>query len=135
MTVTKNIFAYGRRIYGFSHVTSTGIRGEPIDNLVKSFLDIIVLAMLNGEPVHGYKIIAELHRTFGVLLSPGTLYPLLYRLEDGKLVKVREFKRRKLYRLTPLGRRTVSKVKESYKKNSDKIFRFIDENLTVSTRD
>jgi len=33
------------------------------ESLVKSFLDIIVLSMLNGEPSHGYKIIADLHKT------------------------------------------------------------------------
>lgn len=102
---------------------------ETINSLVKSFLDVIVLAMLNGESVHGYKIIADLHRTFGVLLSPGTLYPLLYNLEATKLVDVREVKRKKLYRLTPKGRHRVSTILRSYKKNSEKIFRFIDRNL------
>lgn len=105
----------------------------PIRNLVKTFLDVIVLAMLNGKPKHGYNIIADLHKTFGVLISPGTLYPLLYRLEAENLVDVREVKRRKLYKLTPLGRRNVSKIINIYKENSKKIFHFIDENLTEAT--
>ena len=104
------------------------------DSLIKSFLDIIVLAMLNGNPVHGYKIIADLHQTFGVLLSPGTLYPLLYHLEDDKLVEVKEVKRRKLYSLTPKGRKRVFQVNELYKKNSEKIFSFIDTNLMRSIK-
>lgn len=108
---------------------STRIEEEPIKNIVKAFLDVIVLAMLNGEPVHGYRIIADLHKTFGVLLSPGTLYPLLYRLEREKLIKVKEMKRRKLYKLTPHGRRKVSNVNRLNRKTSEKIFRFIDENL------
>lgn len=98
--------------------------------MVKSFLDILVLAMLNGKSRHGYKIIADIHKTFGVLLSPGTLYPLLYRLEAEKLVNVKEVKRRKLYKLTPKGRKTVSQINTLYKKNSQRIFRFIEQNLT-----
>ena len=104
-----------------------------IGNRVKSFLDVIVLAMLNGKPIHGYKIIADLHRTFGVLLSPGTLYPLLYNLEAKKLVEVTEEKRKKLYRLTPMGQERVLKITRSYKKNSEKIFHFIDKNLETET--
>lgn len=101
-----------------------------VHNLVKTFLDIIVLAMLNGKKTHGYKIIAELHRNFGVLLSPGTLYPLLYTLKNDNLVKVEKIKRRKLYSITPQGRKKVSRIFKLYKRNSNIIFRFIDENLT-----
>lgn len=108
---------------------STQVEEKSIENLVKSFLDIIVLAMLNGEPTHGYKIIANLHRTFGVLLSPGTLYPLLYRLEAEKLVDVREVKRRKLYKLTVRGRKKVSNTLRLYRGQSEKIFSFIAKNL------
>ena len=114
-------------------VASVFEANDYIGNLVKSFLDVIVLAMLNGKPTHGYKIIADLHRTFGVLLSPGTLYPLLYNLEAKKLVEVKEVKRKKLYRLTPMGRERVFKIIRSYKKNSEKIFRFIDKNLETET--
>ena len=101
-----------------------------IDGLIKSFLDIIVLAMLNCNPIHGYKVIADLHLTFGVLLSPGTLYPLLYHLEKQKLIDVKGVKRRKLYSLTPEGRKKVSLINQLYKKNSAKIFNFIEANLT-----
>lgn len=61
---------------------------ELIQSLVKKNLDIIILSMLKDNPVHGYKIIADLHNTFGVLLSPGTLYPLLYRLLSEELIIV-----------------------------------------------
>lgn len=110
-------------------MTPIHLEEDPIKNIVKAFLDVIVLAMLNGRPEHGYKIIADLHRAFGVLLSPGTLYPLLYRLEEEKLVEVEEMKRKKVYNLTSLGRKKVSKILRLQRKTSEKIFRFIDENL------
>lgn len=114
---------------GFLKATTPHLEGKSIESMVKPFLEILVLAMLNGESLHGYKMIAKIHKNFGVLLSPGTLYPLLYKLEEEGVVKVKQVKRRKLYRLTLKGRKRVSTIMKLYKKNSEKIFRFIDTNL------
>jgi DNA-binding PadR family transcriptional regulator len=58
--------------------------------------------------VHGAGLIDELSR-HGYRLSPGTVYPMLHRLEAAGLVRSREVvvdgRRRRLYRATPLGRR------------------------------
>ena len=104
-------------------------KDEITQSLVKKNLDIIILSMLNDNPVHGYKIIADLHNTFGVLLSPGTLYPLLYRLESEGLVRVKEDRRRKNYSLTHKGLKRTEAIVESYKRNTSKIIQFIDGNL------
>ncbi len=53
---------------------------------VRSFLDIFIMAALNGSSMYGYEIMALIHREFGVLLSPGTLYPLLHSLENKGLI-------------------------------------------------
>jgi len=98
-------------------------------HIVKSFLDLIVLSMLNNNPMHGYKVIAVLHNNFGVLLSPGTLYPLLYKLEEENLVKIVEVKRRKIYSLTPQGRKRASHIFKTYKKSIEKILNIINFNL------
>jgi len=112
-----------------SSATLNHFEDQYLGDLVKSFLDIIVLAMLNGKAVHGYLIIANLHRTFGVLLSPGTLYPLLYHLEKEKLIQVKDSQKKKLYTLTPLGLKKVHEITTLYKRNSERIFHFIDRNL------
>ncbi len=57
-------------------------------HLVKTFLNIIVLTMLQKEPSHGYTLITDIHKKFDVLLSLGTLYPLLYSLEKKKLIGI-----------------------------------------------
>jgi DNA-binding PadR family transcriptional regulator len=44
------------------------------------------MAALNGSSMYGYEIMALIHREFGVLLSPGTLYPLLHSLENKELI-------------------------------------------------
>lgn len=105
-------------------------KDEITQSLVKKNLDIIILSMLNDNPVHGYKIIADLHNTFGVLLSPGTLYPLLYRLEAEGLIRVKEDRRRKNYSLTPKGLKRTEAIVESFKRNTSKIIQFIDGNLS-----
>ncbi len=105
------------------------VKKQDIETFVKTFLDIIVMARLSGEPLHGYGIIADLHKTFGVLLSPGILYPLLYELEKEKLVEVETNKRKKMYNLSPQGQKMIIQAQKLYEKNSRRIFNFIDENL------
>ena len=45
------------------------------------------MTVLNDTPTHGYEIIAIVHKEFGVLLSPGTLYPLIHSLEAQGLIE------------------------------------------------
>jgi transcriptional regulator len=77
-------------------------------------LDLMILTILNREPMHGYGIaqrLAELTRdTFQV--NPGSLFPSLYRLEqDGKLKaewRPSENNRNaKYYKLTAAGRKQL----------------------------
>ena len=102
---------------------------ELIQSLVKKNLDVIILSMLKDNPAHGYKIIADLHNSFGVLLSPGTLYPLLYRLVSEGLIDVESENRRKVYSLTSTGERRTREFVESYKRHFNRIVGFIDGNL------
>ncbi len=79
------------------------------ERMVKSFLDLFVLAMLNHGSRHGYELMRELKTKTGVRIGPGTLYPLLYELEERKLV-VGEWvspsrRSRKVYRITEQGNR------------------------------
>src|SRR5437867_2322874 len=77
--------------------------------MVKSFLDLFVLSLLNGGSKHGYEIMRELRSKTGTRIGAGTLYPLLYELEERKLIMgewVSPTRRsRKVYRITDLGER------------------------------
>ena len=84
-------------------------------------LDLMILAILTREPMHGYGISQRLaalsHERFQV--NPGSLFPSLYRLEqDGKLKaewRPTENKRRaKYYRLTASGRRQLEQHRERW---------------------
>lgn len=54
----------------------------------KGVLDMLVLKLLASQAKYGYQIIQELKEKGGKMfqLKDGTLYPILYRLEDDGLV-------------------------------------------------
>ena len=50
----------------------------------KGVLDMLVLRLLEKEPKYGYQLIQEMREKSDEVFSlkEGTLYPILYRLED-----------------------------------------------------
>lgn len=78
-------------------------------------VETLILVILQEGPSYGYEIIQTLNeRAAGVLkMGEGTAYPVLHRLEERDLITARWTKaesgrRRKYYRLTPKGRRTLA---------------------------
>ena len=63
------------------------------------------------EPSHGYQIIRSVEELTGgeVRLSPGTMYGTLSKMEkDGLIALDREEEKRKIYRITSLGKEILS---------------------------
>ena len=79
------------------------------------FAKIHVLYHAAKEPVYGLWLIEELGH-HGYKISPGTLYPILHKLEEGQLLKSYNEKHagkiRKYYKTTPKGLRLLSEAKE-----------------------
>jgi transcriptional regulator len=80
----------------------------------KGSAELLVLAAIEARPRHGYDIARRIEqRTDGALtFHAASLYPLLYRLEQrgwivGRWTERAGERRRRLYRLTPLGRRVL----------------------------
>jgi DNA-binding PadR family transcriptional regulator len=92
---------------------------------LKSSLDIVIMAILTGGSAHGYKIIATLHKEFGILLSPGSLYPLLHCLEEDKLIEFTLDKGKVVYRLTSSGKEKFRKSVAAYSLSIQKMWRFM----------
>lgn len=92
---------------------------------VKSFLDIVVLAMLNGEPMYGYKIVANIHKEFGILLSSGSIYPLLHYLEDKRLIESDFRKGKIVYHTTPKGKEKFESAFAAYKASIQRMLNFV----------
>jgi PadR family transcriptional regulator, regulatory protein PadR len=87
--------------------------GSPVDiqALGRGIHEVLILAVLRGGPGHGYQIALDVEdRTGGVFVfQHGTLYPILHRLEKAGRITGSwdpvEGRRRKIYKLTPAGRR------------------------------
>lgn len=59
--------------------------------LKKGVLEMLVLKLLCEEPSYGYELMSRLReRSQGMfVLKEGTLYPILYRLEDDGMISAR----------------------------------------------
>ena len=81
----------------------------------KGILEYCILAILSREDSYAPKIIAELKQAQMIVVE-GTLYPILYRLEDDGLVESRwsvprdREVSRKYYRITDKGQRELSEM-------------------------
>ncbi len=101
----------------------------------KGVLDMLVLRLLQSEAKYGYQIIQELREkseeTF--LLKDGTLYPILYRLEDDKLVVSKWSEAngrqvpRKYYEITKAGRKALDEIEDVWKRISHGISKIMEE--------
>lgn len=76
--------------------------------LLKGVLDLCLLALLAHEPCYGYEMVQKLTASGLDLVSQGSIYPVLGRLQqrgliEGYLVASIEGPSRKYYRLLPEG--------------------------------
>ena len=73
-------------------------------------MDILILTEMKKGSLSGYDVIALLHRRFGILLSSGTVYSLLYSLERDGLVKGVWNQRKRVYELTEKGEQNMQVI-------------------------
>lgn len=89
--------------------------------LKKGVIEILILELLSEEKMYGYQLIQELDiRSSNVFkMKEGTLYPVLYRLEDSKYIESyweqdneKRGVPRKYYRITASGLTALSGMKQ-----------------------
>ena len=94
--------------------------------LKRGLLDVCVLAAIKDEESYGYKIIKDMAPY--IKLSESTLYTILKRLENAKMLTVRsaehEGRLRKYYSITEAGRRRIEDFKEEWKEIMS-IYKFV----------
>ncbi len=92
--------------------------------LARGAVPVHVLHHACAGEVHGTELIAELAR-HGHRLSPGTLYPLLHRMEEGGLLVARDVvvqgHRRRLYRATAAGQRSLAECRRAVAELADEV--------------
>jgi DNA-binding PadR family transcriptional regulator len=77
------------------------------ERIIKNFMDIIIMAELRNGALSGYDVNSYIHNKFNLLVSSGTVYSLLYSLERNGLVEGVWDERKRIYRLTEKGEKTI----------------------------
>jgi DNA-binding PadR family transcriptional regulator len=83
--------------------------------VIQDFMDIFILAEMKGDSLSGYDAIGLIHRRFGLLVSSGTVYSLLYSLERDGWIRGVWNDRKRVYELAEKGERdmkVIAKVNE-----------------------
>lgn len=90
--------------------------------LKKGSAELLILSLVEDQPRHGYDIGALIERrSRGVLrFNVASLYPLLYRLErrgwiEGRWVEKAGQRRRRYYRLTAEGKKTLAAQRSGWR--------------------
>jgi len=93
-----------------------GLESELVKVAVRGFSRVVILWLLSQKPLSGYSVTKELKKLTGWSFHPGVVYPLLYELEENKLIVgkwVRKGRRRiKYYSATKSGLVVLDKVRE-----------------------
>ncbi len=82
--------------------------------LKKGSAELLILSLLEDRARHGYEIAKLIDvRSHGALrFQAASLYPLLYRLEERRLIQ----RRRRHYRLTVEGRKVLAEQRKGWQK-------------------
>jgi PadR family transcriptional regulator PadR len=103
----------------------------------KGALEYCVLALLNRREMYGLELVRTLAEVDGMVLSEGTLYPLLSRLRKDQLVDTTWQESatgppRRYYRLTNKGRRALTDFTTEWRRYRDAVDALLDDGRTGS---
>ncbi|MDJ0961190.1 MAG: PadR family transcriptional regulator [Acidimicrobiia bacterium] len=96
---------------------------EHSSQLLKGVLDMCLLALIAEEPSYGYEMVDKLGHRGLELVSEGSIYPLLSRLQkkhliEGYFVESSGGPPRKYYRIAPAGREQLAAWEEEWERLS-----------------
>ncbi len=100
-----------------------------ISQLKKGTLSFIVLNVLNrGKEYYGYDLIHEIKGATEIDVAEGTLYPLLNRLKEEKLIESKWVEQasgipRKYYQITPEGKNTLSAMNQYWEQLNQSVIK------------
>ena len=87
----------------------------------KGSMDMILLSLVNRRKTYGYEILQTLKTSSNLFknIKEGTIYPVLYRLEDDGLIinnmEIVNGRKKKTYTITELGRSTLNDLIEFWR--------------------
>ena len=94
------------------------MNNRSVQQFKKGSLEMILLCLIGRKETYGYEIISELNNSASVLgyAKEGTIYPILYRLQEAELIKCRlapavaNGGSKKYYSLTDKGRNILDEL-------------------------
>lgn len=94
-------------------LTSEKLEGKILkkmhERIIKNLMDIIIIMTeLRNGSLSGYDCISYIHNKFNLLVSSGTVYSLLYSLERNDLIEGVWDERKRVYKLTQKGEKTIN---------------------------
>jgi len=106
----------------------SSMEGEMLKTIVRGLAKPLILWFLLKRTMHGYEIVNQLTEMTGHKFSPGTVYPILYQLEEvglisGKWEQKSKRRRIKLYKITEKGLNVLKHFKEVFNKCFDLLFK------------
>ncbi|HUP49200.1 MAG TPA: PadR family transcriptional regulator [Thermoanaerobaculia bacterium] len=89
--------------------------------LRKGLLELAILNALGSSPLYGYDIVRRLGEVDGLVITEGTIYPILSRLRNEDYVETYiqespEGPARKYYRLTGRGREELRRMNRHWER-------------------
>jgi PadR family transcriptional regulator PadR len=91
------------------------------DSAKKGSADLLILALLDQEDLHGYELARRIEERSGGMIrfTLASLYATLYRLEEGRLIRGRWIeragqRRRRYYRITEAGKARLAAQREEW---------------------
>lgn len=103
-----------------------------IEKMVKDNLETIILALLQKKPMCGTEITGTIHVKFNVLLSPGTIYPLLQSLKEKGLVKSKKQGKAKTYTLAKESESKIQQMIDEHIQARNLLNHYLQRELTIT---
>jgi DNA-binding PadR family transcriptional regulator len=101
------------------------------ERILRDYIDIVILAKVREKEVTGYELISYFHQRFDFMVSPGTVYAILYSLERKGLIQANDMGNKRTYKLTIKGKEALKLITGSL----DSLTAFFRKVLTVAGED
>ncbi|MBI5285809.1 MAG: helix-turn-helix transcriptional regulator [Chloroflexi bacterium] len=97
------------------------VLGSYLTQLLKGNTDVLILSLLEREPMYGHQVMQELGQASAGFfqVSEGTLYPALYRMTRegfirGRWTRLQTGQERKVYSLTKKGAQRLHECRSTW---------------------
>jgi len=86
---------------------------------IQNFMDIFILTEIKNGSLSGYDAMALIHERFGILMSSGTVYSLLYSLERDDWIRGVWNSRKRVYELTEKAKQNMKAITQANQEVQD----------------